>query len=259
MLHLRSIVLAANACYFAQSFAPPSLAPAAFRSSSTQLEAGTDVEALLAKVRALREAAASAEGELQSDLLQKKKTKDDATDLIIEQLFPSAGDDGTALLCDRLREKRLASSMLVQIVERIHEREVAARGLEHVEHSVKQNKVTFERVAKEDEAELAKVQGLVSRLIGAAEVLDKEFFEAKSQGNEKITNADLMHWGGGDMAGIIKQKAKELGREQSEQFQKRQQSFFDAATRTHSRDEFHEYSWQDSWKGVEEKKGKKKK
>ena len=212
----------------------------------------------MAKVRALREAAKADEDELQSNLFQKKKTKDDATDLIITQLFPSEEDDGTGALCERLRKKRLASSMLVQIVERIHEREIAARGLEHVEQSVKQDKITFERVAKEDVVELAKVQGLVTRLIEVAEVLDKEFFDEKSKGNEKITNADMMHWGGGNIAGIIKEKAKDLGREHEEQFQNRQKSFFDAATRTHTRDEFHQDSWQDSWKTVKEPRKKKK-
>ena len=59
------------------------------------------------------------------------------------------------------------------------------------------------------------------------------------------THSDLMHWGGGDVAGIIKDKAKELGREHDEQFQKRLQSFYDAAKRTHSREEVDGTSWRD--------------
>lgn len=138
----------------------------------------------------------------------------------------------------------------------MHQREMAAKGLEHVETAAKGDQVAFERVAKEDEVELAKVAGLVDRLIAAAEVLDKEFL--KEQGNEKISNADMTHWGGGDTASLLRDKARDLRREHSAQFQKRQQEFFDAAKRTHSRDEFHEDSWQDSWKKVDESSLKKK-
>jgi hypothetical protein len=54
-----------------------------------------------------------------------------------------------------------------------------------------------------------------------------------------------MHWGGGNIAGILKDKAKELGREHDEQFQKRLESFYDAAKRKHTRDEFNSDSWRD--------------
>lgn len=260
-LPLCSLLLAAHAVRRAGAFAPLLAVPSRALSVPSLRMAETDVEALMAKVRALREAAKAGEDELQSDLFQKKKTKNDATDLIVDQLFPTAGEGGTAALAARLRERKLAAGMLVQVVERIHEREVAARGLEHVETAVKKDQVTFERVAKEDEAELARVRGLVDRLIVAAEVLDKEFLAGK--GNEKITNADMTHWGGGNTAGLLKEKAQLLGREHDPQFVKRQQEFFDAATRTHTRDEFHQDSWQDSWKTVDEsslkKKDKKKK
>ena len=54
-----------------------------------------------------------------------------------------------------------------------------------------------------------------------------------------------MHWGGGNIAGILKDKAKELGREHDEQFQKRLESFYDAAKWKHTRDEFNSDSWRD--------------
>lgn len=54
-----------------------------------------------------------------------------------------------------------------------------------------------------------------------------------------------MHWGGGNIAGILKDKAKELGREHDEQFQKRLLAFYDAAKRKHTRDEFNSDSWRD--------------
>ena len=47
------------------------------------------------------------------------------------------------------------------------------------------------------------------------------------------------------MAEIIKDKAKDLGREHDEQFRKRLESFYDAAKRKHSRDEVDRDSWRD--------------
>ena len=75
-----------------------------------------------------------------------------------------------------------------------------------------------------------------------------------------FSRADMMHWGGGNLAQLLRDKARDLGREYDEQFRKRQQEFFDAAVRNPdlSAGDFHEYSWQDSWKGVEDMKGKKK-
>lgn len=274
-MKLLQFVLAANACAVARSFAPPILTPTATAQSHSKLHATTaqsDAERLLQKARALREAAKTSEDELHSTLIQKKSTRDAATDSIIAHIFPVGVDDGTCALCDRLRQKHLASDMLVQVVERLNEREVAARGVEHVEHHVDS---TFKRVAEPNEAELNKIQGLVTRLIEAAEVLDKEFVEQKSECNGVITHSgtccsflffpflkfskiihtllcfpfsltDMMHWGGGNTAGILTDKANELGREHDEQFQKRQESYYEAAKRTHSREEFHEDSWRDS-------------
>jgi hypothetical protein len=54
-----------------------------------------------------------------------------------------------------------------------------------------------------------------------------------------------VHWGGGNIAGMLKDKAKDLGRAHDEQFQKRLESFYDAAKRKHKRDEFDRDSWRD--------------
>ena len=116
----------------------------------------TDVDRLLQKARELRKQAASREDELHNTLIRRKRTQDAATDAIIQQLFPD-NDTGDGALCDRLREKRLASDMLVRVVERLHEREVAAKGLDHVEPSVHHDQVTFKRVAQPDDEELARI------------------------------------------------------------------------------------------------------
>ena len=164
------------------------------RVSALHATAETDAERLLRRARELREAVKAGEEELHTTLLQRKKTRDAATDSMIAQLFPkyNAKDDdengGVCALCERLREKRLALDMLVRIVERLHEREVAARGLEHVEPSIHHDNVTFKRVAQADEVELRYVQGLVDQLIEAAEVLDREFINQKSECNGKIVS-----------------------------------------------------------------------
>lgn len=247
---LQSALLAANAWSFARAFAPPTVTTTAHSpgklAAPLHATAKADAERLLRKARELREAVKESEDELHSTLIQRKKARDAATDSIIAELFPSPEeDDGTCALCDRLRQKRLASDMLVRIVERLHEREVAARGMEHVEPSLHHDQVTFKRVAEPNETELVKIQGLVDRLTQAAEVLDKEFIEEKSECGGVITHADIMHWGGGDIAGIIKDKANELGREHDEQFQKRLESFYEAAKRKHGRKEVGTDSWRD--------------
>lgn len=248
------VLLSANAWSITHAFAPsPPVAIGRPGYSTTRLQATaeTEVEHLLRKARELREEVKAGEDALHTTLIQKKQTRDDATDATIAQLFPnesssSEDGDGVCALCDRLRSKRLASDVLVRIVERLNEREVAARGLEHVEPSMHHEQVTFARVSTPDETELARLQGLVERLIEAAEVLDREFIEQKSECGEKITHSDIMHWGGGNIAGIIKEKAKDLGREHDEQFRNRLASFYEAATRKHSREEVGDgSSWRD--------------
>ncbi|EJK58323.1 hypothetical protein THAOC_21569 [Thalassiosira oceanica] len=192
------------------------------------------------------------ENELHQTLLAKKAAKDEKTDKMISCLFPLDQDDGSVRsLCERLRAKRPASDMLVTIVERLHEREVAARGIEHVEpESGHDNAVSFKRVSAPNEQELEKIIGLVDRLIEAAEVLDEEFQGRKAAREEGATHSSDLHFGGGDLAGILKAKRLELGREHDDQFQERLQSFYDAAKRKHSYDEVSREDLMDSdvWK-----------
>lgn len=245
-----SIILLLASNDITQAFVPHSNSIAQHHGQHTplvQLRATeTEAEKLLRKAAELRKQVQDEEHEVHSTLLQRKKTRDAATDANIAQLFPGdSDDDGVCALCARLRDKRLATDMLERIVERLHEREVAARGLEHVEPSMHHDQVSFKRVAQPNEAELSKIQGLVDRLIEAAEVLDKEFIEQKSKCDGKITHSDIMHWGGGNTATILKDKAKDLGREHDEQFRKRLESFYDAAKRKHSYDDVDKDSWRD--------------
>ncbi|KAL3809108.1 hypothetical protein ACHAXA_003017 [Cyclostephanos tholiformis] len=224
----------------------------------------TEAERLLRRARELRDEARSGEDELHSTLIDRKRTRDAATDAIIERLFPRNDDDvdddaandvddvsSLRELCDRLRERRLAADVLVNIVERLHERGVAARGLERVEPSVHHDKVAFARVGgrgggEVDEVEIGWVRHAMDMLIRAAMVLDAEFIEEKeSKRGGRITHSDITHWGGGNIAGMLRDKVNDLGRAHDEQFQKRLESFYDAAKRKHSRDEFVD---KDSWR-----------
>jgi hypothetical protein len=152
----------------------------------------TDAERLLRRARELRNEVRSNEDELHATLISRKKARDAYVDAIISRLFPpernpggggGARDDGNdgAIrdLCDRMREERLAADVLVNVVERLHEIEARAMGLEHVEPSVHHDRVTFVRVARPDDVELNRVRGCVDMLIRAAMVLDEEFMSAK--------------------------------------------------------------------------------
>jgi hypothetical protein len=245
-------ILIATACSYSQAFTPTIIlktTPSGATTAFTRLhatEAETEVERLRRKARELLEEVKVAEDQLHSNLIQKKTTRDATTDSIIAYLFPSDDDGSVCELAGRLRTKRLASDTLVQIVERLHEREVAARGLEHVEPSHHdQGGVTFKRVAEVNEAELNALQGCLDRLIEAAEVLDKEFINQKTECSQQITHSDIMHWGGGNISGIMKDKAKALGREHDEQFQKRLESFYEAAKRKHSKDDVDSTGWKE--------------
>jgi len=242
---IQSIILAANACSIAHAFVPSRLNNAVGHTLVKPLQA-TEAERLLEKVRALREEVKADEDKLHLSLHQKKANQDAATDAIISNLFQTANDNET--LCDRLRQKRLASDMLVRIVERLHEREVAAKGLEHVESEMSQTtkQVTFKRVAQEDEVELVRLEGLLEQLIEAAEVLDAEFISEKSKDDGAATRSHSMHFGGGNMAGIIKDKAKDLGREHDEQFLNRLDSFYEAVVKKHSKEDV-DRSWSEEF------------
>lgn len=203
MMNLLQLLLFAITCSSTQAFVlsivPKNVLCAT--SATTKLHAigaaETEAERLLRKVKELRQQVKAGEDELHTTLIARKKTLDTATDSNIAHLFPTTvvdgdGDDdgGVCALCDRLRQKRLASDVLVRIVERLHEREVAARGLEHVAPSMdRDDRVTnFVRVSQPNEVELGKIQGLVDRLIEAAEVLDREFIEQKSECNGVIVS-----------------------------------------------------------------------
>ena len=203
---------------FAPLIQPNPLYTATTALQSTSAE--TEAERLLAKARELKAQAMQQENELHANVMAKKASQDAHTDEIISHLFPP-GEEGTCDLVSRLRSKRLAVDVLLQIVQRLHERT---------------------RVSETKEPDLEPYTG---RLLEAAEILDREFVTNKSECGSKMHHADLVHWGGGDVAGILRDKAKDLAREYDEQFQKRLESFYDAAVKKHTRDEVDSRGWKD--------------
>jgi len=86
----------------------------------------------------------------------------------------------------------------------------------------------------------------VHDFIEAAGILDQEFVNKKLKADGgKITHAEMIHWGGGNVAGILKDKLSSLGRAQDVQFKKRLQSFYDAANRKNRKGDVDGNSWRD--------------
>mmetsp|Transcript_53145 Transcript_53145/g.64017 ORF Transcript_53145/g.64017 Transcript_53145/m.64017 type:complete len:247 (+) Transcript_53145:52-792(+) len=192
----------------------------------------SEAEALLRKARELRAEAEAAETELHTNLVQKKASEDAETDRIIEELFPFPDQDenDAAIMANRLKQKRVSTPTLIKVVERLHEREVIAKGVEHVEPSVHHNHVKFERVVTPNTEELSRVVGLVDKLIAGATILDEDFAkEQNAKGGEVVKHADANHWTPGDLSKILKERVHYLEREHDEQFQHRLEEYYDAA------------------------------
>jgi len=198
----------------------------------------SEVEALLRKAKELRAEAQEDEEHLHSKLIQKKTLHDQELDDAINQLFPLDDEHNSDVIVQNLRKCQFSTDKMKDVVTRIHEREVAARGLQHVESKTQSDtgNVKFEVVSSPDELELQKMTGLVDRLTAAAEVLDEEYWKEKRiQGEDlKLHHTDVVHWTKGDLAKILKQKAGNLGREHTDQFKKRSSDYYDAARRKKS-------------------------
>ena len=199
----------------------------------------SDAHALLAKARALREQAEADEHKLHSTLIEKKVCKDTETDAIIRSLFPlneeQDGDAAILALSKRMEEKKLSTTMLKKVVERLHEREIAARGLAHVETKKDKDQVRFVTVAAPQEEELARVQGLTQRLIDAAEILDKEYLKNEKRHHHAVEDS---HWSRGTLSKVLREKAHFLAREHDDEFKKRTKEYYEAARKKKDYDSY---------------------
>lgn len=195
------------------------------------------VEALLAKARELRAQAEADENQLHSSLLEKKSSQDMETDMIIDELFPVSLKESNSAktVAECVTKKRMSKDMLLRVVERLHNREIAAKGLERVERSVGQTThVTFETIAEGNEKELTRVKGLIELLIDAAEILDEDFLQNKiklrgERGKVVMHNVDHTHWSSGELNKVLREKAEFLRRGYDEQFKNRVADYYEAA------------------------------
>jgi len=191
-----------------------------------------DVQEMLRKARELRQQAEEEEDHLHKTLVSKKQEEDTQTDMIINELFPAnlpKGQTGVWKVADILEHKRFSAPCLERVVERLHEREIAAKGLEHVEPSLHHPHVKFERVADVNETELSRVQGLIQLLIDAAAVLDDKVLKERHEKGTATHHVDSTHWCSGELSKRLADKAHFLGREHEEQFKSRLEEFYEAA------------------------------
>lgn len=164
--------------------------------------------------------------------LNKKDIKEHDLDYRIEMLFP-LNDDSITGLVSRVKESHSSTEKLMQITARLHEREIYAQGKGHVSASLDSDSTTFKTVSEENPVELARVQGLIDRLMEAAEVIDEEYMseKRKQKDTKHLNHNDQDHWTMGELAGHLHRQVGELRREHEKQFQDRMESFNEAQRR----------------------------
>lgn len=197
------------------------------------MSALSDARELLAKAKALREQAESDEASLHATLVTKKDLQNQDLDALIDVLFPLDMPREDTSVCKlavsrTIETKKCSVQQLKNVVTRLHEREMTAKGEDHVEpthhdsHGVK-----FERVSGRDDVELNRVSGLIPMLIDAATILDEK---ARAEADEAaVHKVDQSHWASGHLSEALSDKAHFLGRAHDDQFKKRLQEYYDAA------------------------------
>lgn len=215
----------------------PSLSSRSMAASSTTTslfsstkDGETEVEKLLRMARELRQQAEQDEQEIHNSLHAKKEQKDSETDALIATLF-----DGTPIM-KKLSERKCCTETLLRIVDRLFERECKARGLEQVvsSHHHDQNTLQFKRVktGQINQADLDATTVMMDDLLDACAQLDDKFKkDQEARGEVHVTHLDREHWNAGELANLVDSHIRGLRREHDEQFQKRQQEFFEAQRR----------------------------
>lgn len=210
-------------------------------SSHLSMSALSDAQELLAKAKALREQAESEEASLHATLVTKKDLQNADLDALIDTLFPIDMPREDKSVCklavsNTIENKKCSVQLLKNVVQRLHEREIAAKGEDHVEPTHHDTHIKFERVSGVDEVELKRVSGLIDILIDAATILDeKALKEAEAKGGE-THKVDQTHWASGHLSEALSDKAHFLGRAHDDQFKKRLQEYYDAAKKKKGKD-----------------------
>lgn len=202
------------------------------------MSALSDARELLAKAKALREQAESDEASLHATLVTKKDLQNQDLDALIDVLFPLDMPREDKSVCKlavsrTIETKKCSVQQLKNVVTRLHDREMAAKGEDHVEPTHHETTVKFERVSGRDDAELNRVSGLIPMLIDAATILDEKAraeAEAKGGGSDAVVHkTDQSHWASGHLSEALSDKADFLGRAHDDQFKNRLQEYYDAA------------------------------
>lgn len=239
-LSIIALVVVAECVVKTTSFTPVVVLSRKIRESAPSLFAAannngeTEVERLLRQARALKEEAEREEQALHTTLLTQKEFRDQALDKCIDALFPPSEKDTTAVetLVARLKKLQYSTDKLLEIVTRLHERELKAKGIRQVEAYFEQNTHTgFKRVPSEmNEAEAKRIHEMMDKVIEAAEQIDEEYLRERRTAKKAryLTHVEIDHWTVGESASTLRGKIRELRREHEDQFQQRLRSFYEA-------------------------------
>jgi len=210
----------------------------------------------LRMARELKEAANAAEEDLRSSKRDKKARKDTSVDAMIDELFFFVSDDGdvgvdppqkttkktkktkTGLdeLVSKLERKKPSTEKLLDVVVRLHERELSARGANGVENENDGGTGGVSRT-EIDAAELSTVSGLANLLVDACAAIDEKWFDERrekfdGQSDPNYRNhAESEHYTSGETGRILRDKHNELKREHDERFLKRQEEYYRKITK----------------------------
>jgi len=91
----------------------------------------TDVERLLRRARELKAQAETDTRALHESRLSHNKRKHEQLDKCIDKLF-AVGDNDTTALALRLKQLQYSTDELLDIITRLHEREIKAKGLQRL-------------------------------------------------------------------------------------------------------------------------------
>lgn len=195
--------------------------------------ASDDAQRLLAKARALKEEAEREAHALHETRLTQKEGRDQTLDRCIDALFPpSSQDDSVEAVAARLKSLQYSTDKLLEIITRLFQLELKAKGIRQVEAFFEQNTHTgFKRVPSEvNEEEAKRIGQQIDSLIQAAEQIDEEYLRERRVAKKArhLSHVELEHWTVGECASILSGKIRELRREHEEQFQERLKSFYAA-------------------------------
>ena len=129
-------------------------------------------------------------------------------------------------IAESLTKQRMSSDLLLRVVERLHQREIAAKRLDHDESSLQGSRIASKTTNTGDKEELVRIERLADTLIDAAQVVDDGFACAQNENKKGVVNS---LWSTGELSKVLREKRNFLKQEYDEQFKKRRVEFYEAA------------------------------